>query len=216
MRRKPGITSVFLLIGLLLFPSLAPGLVAQTAPPPPQQTAPPPPPTPQQLDQLLAPIALYPDQLLAQITTASTNPQEILDVTNWLAQNPNLTGAALTDAAQKQGFDPAFLALVAFPTVLQMMATTSTTTPPSARRWRPTRPRWPHPSSACAVRPMPQGPSAPTNSRRLRCSRSPINPSTSFSPPIRRSSTSRNTTPQLSTLPPAPAPSSRPRSSPSE
>jgi Protein of unknown function (DUF3300) len=122
MRRKPGITSVFLLIGLLLFPSLAPGLVAQTAPPPPQQTAPPPPPTPQQLDQLLAPIALYPDQLLAQITTASTNPQEILDVTNWLAQNPSLTGAALTDAAQKQGFDPAFLALVAFPTVLQMMA----------------------------------------------------------------------------------------------
>ena len=66
--------------------------------------------------------SLYPDQLLAQITTASTNPQEILDVANWLAQNPNLTGAALTDAAQKQGFDPAFLALVAFPTVLQMMA----------------------------------------------------------------------------------------------
>ncbi len=121
MRRKPGMISVFLLIGLLLFPSLAPTLLAQTAPPP-QQTAPPPPPTPQQLDQLLAPIALYPDQLLAQITTASTNPQEILDVTNWLAQNPNLTGAALTDAAQKQGFDPAFLALVAFPTVLQMMA----------------------------------------------------------------------------------------------
>ena len=58
MRRKPGITSVFLLIGLLLFPSIAPGMVTQTAPPPPQQTAPPPPPTPQQLDQLLAPIAL--------------------------------------------------------------------------------------------------------------------------------------------------------------
>ena len=41
----------------------------------------------QELDQMLAPIALYPDSLLAQITTASTNPQEILDVDNWLAQN---------------------------------------------------------------------------------------------------------------------------------
>jgi hypothetical protein len=118
MHRRPGITSVLLLICLLLFPGFAPILEAQTA----SQAAPPPPPTPQQLDQLLAPIALYPDALLAQITTATANPQEILDVTNWLAQNQNLTGAALTDAAQKQGFDPAFLALVTFPTVLQMMA----------------------------------------------------------------------------------------------
>ena len=113
MRRKPSILSAFLLIGLLLLPGFAPILEAQTAPPQP---------TPQQLDQLLAPIALYPDALLAQITTASTNPQEILDVTNWLAQNPSLTGPALTDAAQKQGYDPAFLALVTFPNVLQMMA----------------------------------------------------------------------------------------------
>src|SRR3984885_11820891 len=120
MKRRPGFISGLFLIALLLFPGFAPLLEAQAAPPP--QTAPPPPPTPQQLDQLLSPIALYPDQLLAQITTASTNPQEILDVTNWLAQNPGLTGAALTDAAQKQGFDPAFLALVTFPTVLQMMA----------------------------------------------------------------------------------------------
>lgn len=111
MQRKPSISAVLLLIGLLLFPSFTPFLQAQTAPP-----------TPQQLDQLLAPIALYPDSLLAQITTASTNPQEILDVDNWLANNPNLTGTALTDAAQQQGFDPAFLALVNFPTVLQMMA----------------------------------------------------------------------------------------------
>ncbi len=51
-------------------------------------------PNAQQLDQLLAPIALYPDSLLAQITTASTNPQEILDVTNWLANNPGLTATS--------------------------------------------------------------------------------------------------------------------------
>lgn len=113
MQRKPGFTAVSLLISLLLFPGFAPFLLAQDAPPPP---------SPQQLDQLLAPIALYPDSLLAQITTASTNPQEILDVNNWLASNPNLTGTALTDAAQQQGFDPAFIALVSFPTVLQMMA----------------------------------------------------------------------------------------------
>ena len=113
MRRKPSIISGILLIGLLLLPGFAPILEAQTAPPPP---------TPQQLDQLLAPIALYPDALLAQITTASTNPQEILDVTNWLAQNPSLTGPELTEAAQRQGYDPAFLALVTFPNVLQMMA----------------------------------------------------------------------------------------------
>ena len=60
--------------------------------------------------------------LLAQITTASTNPQEILDVDNWLAQNRNLTLSQLTAAAQQQGFDPAFIALVGFPQVVEMMA----------------------------------------------------------------------------------------------
>jgi hypothetical protein len=79
-------------------------------------------PTPQELDQLLAPVALYPDALLSQITTASTNPQEILDVNAWLEQNRVLTGVALTDAAEKQGFDPAFIALVNFPHVLDTMA----------------------------------------------------------------------------------------------
>src|SRR5271165_1785732 len=79
-------------------------------------------PAPEELDQLLAPVALYPDALLSQITTASTNPQEILDVNAWLQANPGLTGTALTDAAEKQGFDPAFIALVNFPQVLDMMA----------------------------------------------------------------------------------------------
>ena len=112
MKRRPGFSAVLLLIGLLLFQGLAPDLQAQG----------PPPPTPQELDQLLAPVALYPDALLAQITTASTNPQEILDVDNWLAQNRNLTLSQLTAAAQQQGFDPAFVALVGFPQVIEMMA----------------------------------------------------------------------------------------------
>jgi hypothetical protein len=79
-------------------------------------------PTPDQLDQLLAPIALYPDQLVAQICTASTDPQQILDADNWLHQNQGLTGQARQDAAQQQGFDPAFLALVNFPQLLDTMA----------------------------------------------------------------------------------------------
>jgi hypothetical protein len=119
MQRRTGIISAVLLIVLLL-PNFTPLFEVWAAQPAPQQG--PPPPTAQELDQLLSPIALYPDALLAQITTASTNPQEILDVTNWLAKNPSLTGPDLTDAAQKQGYDPAFLALVTFPTVLQMMA----------------------------------------------------------------------------------------------
>jgi hypothetical protein len=112
MHRKPGLCAVLPLVILLLFQGLAPDLQAQM----------PPPPTPQELDQLLAPIALYPDSLLAQITTASTNPQEILDVDNWLAQNQNQSVQQLTAAAQQQGFDPAFIALVAFPDVIEMMA----------------------------------------------------------------------------------------------
>ena len=80
-------------------------------------------PTGEQLNQLLAPIALYPDTLLAQICAASTDPQQILDANNWVKQNVNLQGQALTDAAQKQGFDPAFISLVTFPAVLDTMAT---------------------------------------------------------------------------------------------
>src|ERR1700761_931604 len=105
--RRPSIASIWMALGLLLFHDWGGMLFAQT-----------PVPTPQELDQLLAPIALYPDALLAQITTASTNPQEILDVNNFLAQNPNQTVSQLTAAAQQQGFDPAFIALVGFPQVL--------------------------------------------------------------------------------------------------
>jgi len=71
------------LISLVVSPDFGPFLAAQTALP-----------TPQELDQLLAPVALYPDSLLAQITTVSTNPQEILDVDNWLQDNQGLTGTA--------------------------------------------------------------------------------------------------------------------------
>src|ERR1700678_2213384 len=112
MLRKRAFTAVVLLVALLFSQDFAPLARAQDSPPP----------TPEELDQLLAPVALYPDSLLAQITTASTNPQEILDVDNWLALNKGLSGTALTDAAQQQGFDPAFIALTNFPSVIEMMA----------------------------------------------------------------------------------------------
>jgi Protein of unknown function (DUF3300) len=79
-------------------------------------------PTPDQLNELLAPIALYPDQLVAQICAASTDPQQILDVNTWVQQNSGMSPQARTDAAQSMGYDPAFIALVNFPQVLDTMA----------------------------------------------------------------------------------------------
>lgn len=76
---------------------------------------------PDALEELLAPIALYPDQLLSQILAASVNAQEVLDAGNWLLENQTLTGNALDAAARKAGFGPATRALVQFPTVVDMM-----------------------------------------------------------------------------------------------
>jgi Protein of unknown function (DUF3300) len=75
-----------------------------------------------ELRQLTAPFALFPDALVAQICAASTDPQQILDAHDCLEHNKHLHGQALTDAAQQHGFDPAFVSLVNFPTVLDMMA----------------------------------------------------------------------------------------------
>jgi len=76
---------------------------------------------PDALDELVAPIALYPDQLVGQILAASVNTQEVLDAGNWLLQNQSLKGEQLDAAAQKAGFGPATRALVQFPTVVDML-----------------------------------------------------------------------------------------------
>jgi hypothetical protein len=76
---------------------------------------------PDALEELLAPIALYPDQLLGQILAASINSQEVLDGGNWLLENQNLSGKDLDAAAEKAGFGPAMRALMQFPTVVDMM-----------------------------------------------------------------------------------------------
>jgi hypothetical protein len=76
---------------------------------------------PDALEELLAPIALYPDSLLSQILAASVNAQEVLDAGNWLLQNETLKGSELDAAAQSAGFGPAMRSLIQFPTVVDMM-----------------------------------------------------------------------------------------------
>jgi hypothetical protein len=75
-----------------------------------------------QLDALVAPIALYPDALVAQVLAASVNPDQVADADNWLAQNPGLSGTALTQAVDQQPWDPSVKALTQFPSVLNNLA----------------------------------------------------------------------------------------------
>jgi hypothetical protein len=77
--------------------------------------------TPEALDRLLAPIALYPDQLLAQMLLCASNPGKVAALREWLASQ-TLKGTELQDAATKSGFDPSFVALVVFPEVVDAMA----------------------------------------------------------------------------------------------
>jgi hypothetical protein len=74
-----------------------------------------------QLEGLVAPIALYPDPLISQILVASTYPLEVVEAYQWLQQNPGLTGPALTQAAAAQNWDPSVQALVVFPDVLRRL-----------------------------------------------------------------------------------------------
>ncbi|NJD86405.1 MAG: DUF3300 domain-containing protein, partial [Betaproteobacteria bacterium] len=75
----------------------------------------------QELDELLAPIALYPDALLAQVLMASTYPLQVVEAARWVKANPSLKDKALEDALQKQDWDPAVKALTTLPQVLTMM-----------------------------------------------------------------------------------------------
>src|SRR5271155_4918655 len=78
--------------------------------------------TSEELQSLVAPIALYPDALVAQILGAATFPDQIAVASYWLQQNKNLTGSALMQAVDKQSWDPSVKALTQFPTVLNNMA----------------------------------------------------------------------------------------------
>jgi hypothetical protein len=75
----------------------------------------------EELEQILAPIALYPDALLAQIFMASTYPLEIVEAARWSKEHPDIKGDAVAGAVQSQTWDPSVKSLVAFPQVLTMM-----------------------------------------------------------------------------------------------
>ena len=77
---------------------------------------------PDDLDRLLAPVALYPDQLLAQMLLCAANPGKVGALNEWLASHQTLKGSELQDAATKSGFEPSFVALVLFPEVVSTMA----------------------------------------------------------------------------------------------
>ena len=77
--------------------------------------------TPEQLQQLVAPIALYPDSLVAQILAASTFPEQVVEADRWVQAHPDLKGDALGQAVDQQPWDPSVKALAAFPSVLGNM-----------------------------------------------------------------------------------------------
>ena len=77
---------------------------------------------PEELEQILAPIALYPDSLVSQILMASTYPLEVVQADRFAKQNASLKGEALTKALEAQDWDPSVKSLVNFPQVLTMMS----------------------------------------------------------------------------------------------
>lgn len=112
----------------LLFATLPQSLPAQDAPAAeqaPAEQAPAAPTyaqqTPEQLQRLVAPIALYPDSLVAQILAASTFPEEVVEADRWVQDHPDLKGEALGKAVDEQPWDPSVKALTAFPSVLGNM-----------------------------------------------------------------------------------------------
>jgi len=101
---------------------------AATAPAPQESVAAAPvpaaytPPAAEQLYRMVAPIALYPDKLVAQILAAATYPEQITAAHSWLARNPGLKAGPLADAANQQPWDPSVKSLTAFRSVLDQLA----------------------------------------------------------------------------------------------
>src|SRR6202795_3703731 len=77
--------------------------------------------SPQELQQLVAPIALYPDALVAQVLAASTYPTEIVEADRWMQSHSDLKGEKLAAEVDKQSWDPSVKALTQFPSVLENM-----------------------------------------------------------------------------------------------
>jgi Protein of unknown function (DUF3300) len=112
-----------LLALVLLFAAYPQSLVAQEQPGPLQAPSGPPyqEQTPEQLRELVAPIALYPDSLVAQILAASTFPEQVVDADRWVQSHPDLKGEDLAQAVNQLPWDPSVKALAAFPSVIGNM-----------------------------------------------------------------------------------------------
>lgn len=133
-RMRPQLTKRVLVSALslgVLFASGAQNLAAQDGAQPPVQSEDqvqqdaqrpqPAPQTPEQLQRLVAPIALYPDSLVAQVLAASTFPEQVVEADRWVQAHPDLQGEALGQAVDEQPWDPSVKALAAFPSVLGNM-----------------------------------------------------------------------------------------------
>ena len=112
-KKRPLITALTLFLALLL--GAPQGVIAQSGGE--QKTF-----KQEELDQMLAPIALYPDSLLTQILMASTYPLEVVEADRWAKKNKDVKGDALTKALEAQPWDPSVKSMVNFPQVLAMMS----------------------------------------------------------------------------------------------
>ena len=112
------------LIAIICVAALAPGstALAATQEQPPASNSQAAMLPPEQLDSLVAPIALYPDPMLSQTLVASTYPLEVIQLQQWLAQHKDLKDKALADAVKKQDWDPSIQALAALPDVVKLLA----------------------------------------------------------------------------------------------
>jgi hypothetical protein len=118
-RTRPSGIAIAIACAVLLLPGNVPGFARQVQQTTADQTAKIP---PDQLDSLVAPIALYPDPLLSQTLVASTYPLEIMQLQQWLTRNKGLQGQALADAVSKQPWDPSIQAMAALPEVVSRLA----------------------------------------------------------------------------------------------
>ncbi len=116
MKPIPAVTTCFraMLLVIALLAAAAPWCRAETAQPKPFK--------PEELEQIVAPIALYPDPLLAQVLMAATYPLEVVQAERWQKQNKNLKGESLKAAVDKQPWDASVKSLVEFPDVLAMLS----------------------------------------------------------------------------------------------
>jgi hypothetical protein len=114
MKTRKGYSTILIFIFLttLVLPASS---YSQQAPPPKVFKA-------EELEQILAPIALYPDSLLTQIMMGSTYPLEIVQADRWAKQNKDMKGDTLAKALEAQPWDPSVKSLVNFPQVLAMMS----------------------------------------------------------------------------------------------